>query len=78
MSNWIRQIHRWLAVAFTVGFLINSVVIFGLGQSQPPSWVYLFALIPLFLLFGTGLYMFVLPYVARWREGSRVRKAVEA
>jgi len=25
---------------------------------------------PLFLLMFTGLYMFALPYVARWRSGS--------
>jgi ABC-type transporter Mla subunit MlaD len=34
------------------------------GQ-QPPAWMYLFALIPLFLLLFSGLYLFVLPYVAK-------------
>jgi quinol-cytochrome oxidoreductase complex cytochrome b subunit len=70
-STWIRQIHRWLAIAFTAGVILNTVVIFGLKQSQPPFWVYLFALVPLFLLLFTGLYLFVLPYVAEWRGGRR-------
>jgi hypothetical protein len=67
MSMWFRQIHRWLSMAFTAGFLVNTVVIFGLGQEEPASWVYLLALVPLFLLLFTGLYLFVLPYVAKWR-----------
>jgi len=74
-NHWIRQIHRWLAVAFTAGFVVNSVVIFALGQAQPAFWVYLLALIPLFLLLPTGLYLFVLPYAARWGGGRRASGA---
>ena len=61
----IRQIHRWLSIAFTLGVIANTIVIFGLGQSEPAFWVYLLALIPLFLLLFSGLYLFALPYVAR-------------
>jgi hypothetical protein len=72
MSKLIRQTHRWLAVAFTLGFLTNTVVIFGLGDKQPAYWVYLTALIPLFALFASGLYLFALPYVTRWTaQGDR-------
>ena len=71
MSKLIRQIHRWLAIAFTVGVVTNTVVIFGLGDKEPAFWVYLLALIPLFLLLFSGLYLFFLPYVARWTGGRR-------
>jgi hypothetical protein len=64
---WFRQIHRWLSIAFTAGVIVNTVVIFGLGQEEPAIWVCLLALIPLFLLLFTGLYLFVLPYATRWR-----------
>jgi hypothetical protein len=37
----------------------------GLGK-EPAYWVYLSPLLPLFLLLFTGLYMFVLPYAAKW------------
>lgn len=70
-SRWIRQIHRWLSVAFTAGVIFNTVVIFSLKPAQPPYWVYLFALIPLFSLLATGLYLFALPYAAAWRRGGR-------
>ena len=65
MSKLIRQLHRWLSMAFTLGVITNTVVIFGLGQSSPAFWVYLLALIPLFALLASGLYLFFLPYVVR-------------
>lgn len=70
-NNCIRQVHRWLSIAFTVGFLVNTVVIVALGHKQPPSWIYLLAVIPLFLLLPTGLYLFALPYAARWPRRPR-------
>ncbi|HEY2706576.1 MAG TPA: hypothetical protein VGI95_00855 [Caulobacteraceae bacterium] len=65
-NNWIRQIHRWLSIAFTVGFVVNAVVIASLSPKPPPSALYLLAVIPLFLLLPTGLYLFALPYAAKW------------
>jgi hypothetical protein len=67
-SKWIRQAHRWLSMAFTAGVAVNFVAL-GSGQ-EPAFWVYLLALVPLFLLLGTGLYLFVLPHALRWR-GAR-------
>lgn len=65
MSKTMRQIHRWLSIAFTGGVL-NYIVL--MTRGQPPYWVGLFALIPLILLLATGLYLFVLPYVRRARK----------
>ena len=70
MNRWIRQIHRWLAILFTVGFIANIITIFGMGQQQPPVLVGMMALVPLMLLLLSGLYMFALPYFAG-RGGSR-------
>jgi hypothetical protein len=66
--NWnkvIRQTHRWLSIAFTVAVLVN---IAALGQGEPAVWVGLLALFPLILLMISGLYLFMLPYAARWRR----------
>jgi len=68
--NWnisIRQIHRWLSIAFTVAVIVNVVA---MVQEKQAVWVGLLALFPLVLLLLTGLYMFVLPYAAKWR-GAR-------
>lgn len=64
MSKWIRQFHRWVSIAFTLGVIINTIVIFT-GEAEPAYWIYLLALIPLFLLLFSGLYLFALPYVAK-------------
>lgn len=59
-NKWIRQIHRWLSIAFTLGVITYMVV---MTRGQPPAWVGLFALVPLILLLLTGLYLFALPYI---------------
>jgi len=61
----IRQIHRWLSIAFTLGVIGYMIV---MSQGQPPAWVGLFALVPLILLLVSGLYLFALPYAAKWRK----------
>jgi hypothetical protein len=68
-NNWIRQIHRWLSIAFTLAVIVNVIA---LGQAKPVFWIGLLALIPLILLLLTGLYMFILPYVAKRRSEERV------
>jgi hypothetical protein len=55
----IRQVHRWLAVAFTAGVVAYMIA---MGWGQPAAWVGLLPLVPLILLLATGLYLFVLPY----------------
>jgi hypothetical protein len=69
-SRWFRQIHRWLSVAFTVTVIANIVAL-SVGQGEPAAWVTYSPLVPLALLLLTGLYLFVLPYAARWRSGRR-------
>jgi L-asparagine transporter-like permease len=70
-NMWIRQFHRWVSIAFTVGVTVNIVVIFGLHHAQPSFWVGLMALAPLILLLVTGLYMFALPYLTKARGRGR-------
>ena len=71
-NSWIRQIHRWLSIAFTLTVIANFVALAQSGGVAPPPWVTYSPLFPLALLLLTGLYMFVLPYAARWR-GTRAR-----
>jgi hypothetical protein len=66
-NHWFRQTHRWVSIAFMVAVIANIVVL-GLGQEELGMWVGLLTLLPLALLMITGLYLFVLPYVAKWRS----------
>jgi hypothetical protein len=67
-SRWIRRVHRWVAIAFTLAVIANFVA---MGLGEPSAWVVYSPLLPLFLLLFTGLYMFVLPYTTGRRSGRR-------
>ncbi|MEU8004992.1 hypothetical protein AB0B66_27865 [Catellatospora sp. NPDC049111] len=69
--NWnkgIRQVHRWLSIIFTVSVIATFVA---LAQQEPIVWVSYVPLLPLALLLLSGLYLFALPYLAKWRGGRR-------
>ena len=66
--NWnkrVRQVHRWLSIIFTLTVIANFAT---MALGEPPAFVVYAPLPPLFLLMFTGLYMFVLPYAAKWRS----------
>ncbi|MEV4410441.1 hypothetical protein [Catellatospora sp. NPDC049609] len=63
-NKWVRQLHRWLSIAFTVTVIVTFVA---LAQEEPAVWVSYTPLLPLALLLLTGLYLFALPYLAKWR-----------
>ena len=65
MNVWIRQIHRWLSIIFTLTVIANFVA---MAKGPPPAWVTYSPLPFLFLLLFSGLYLFVLPYATRWRS----------
>lgn len=62
----VRQIHRWLSIAFTLSVIANLAA---MGMGVQVVWIGLLALVPLIPLLGTGLYMFALPYLAPSRPG---------
>ena len=69
--NWkkgIRQTHRWLSIVFTVLVIVNIVVNIAVLEEELTLWVGLLTLLPLVLLMFTGLYLFALPYLTKWRS----------
>lgn len=71
-SKWIRKTHRWLSMAFTAAVIVNIVAI---AEKKYSNGLGLLAVSPLALLFLSGLYLFVLPYAAKWR--SRHSRLIE-
>jgi hypothetical protein len=67
-NKWVRQTHRWLSMAFTVAIIVNIVAVV---QKKYTASLGLLAVIPLALQFFSGLYLFVLPYVTKWRSTQR-------
>jgi heme A synthase len=68
-NKWVRQTHRWLSIAFTVAVIVNLVAVV---RGRYVTWVGLLAVFPLAFLLFTGLYLFVLPYAAKWRSARRI------
>jgi len=66
-NKWVRQTHRWLSVVFTAAVIVNIVAVL---ERKYTDRLGLFAVLPLALQLVTGLYLFVLPYAAKWR-GAR-------
>jgi len=67
-SARIRQLHRWLSLAFTITVIATFVA---LAQKEPVVWVSYLPLLPLALLLVSGLYLFALPYLSKQR-GAKV------
>lgn len=66
-NMWVRQIHRWLSMAFTLAVIANIVA---MTQQMEATWIGFLALVPLIPLLATGLYLFALPYLGR-RDAAR-------
>ena len=64
-NMWIRQIHRWLSMAFTLAVIANIVA---LTMQVQATWIGLMAFVPLIPLLAPGLYLFALPYLGRRNE----------
>jgi hypothetical protein len=73
LNKWIRQIHRWVSIAFTLTVIANFVALAQTGGGMPPAWVTYSPLLPLALLMFSGLYLFALPYIAKRRGAESVR-----
>jgi heme A synthase len=67
-NRWIRQTHRWLSMAFTLAVVVNGIAV---AQGKYSNKMGLTAVAVLALSFVTGLYLFVLPYAARWNNARR-------
>jgi hypothetical protein len=66
----LRQLHPWLSIVFTMTVIANFVAL-GAGKGQPSPWVTYSPLPPLALLLLSGLYLFALPYLTKWRSARR-------
>jgi len=76
-SARIRQIHRWVSIIFTVTVIANFIALAQVGGTPPP-WITYSPLPPLAFLLFTGLYMFALPYIVRWRSRRRTLDQTQA
>jgi hypothetical protein len=70
LNKSVRQIHRWVSILFTLTVIANFIAL-AQGGGTAPAWITYSPLLPLALLMFSGLYLFALPYVAKWRGAGR-------
>jgi hypothetical protein len=68
MSPSIRQFHRWVSAFFVLSVIATTVA---MSQKEPLIWVSYVPLLPLALLTITGVYLFIKPHAAKWRNARR-------
>jgi hypothetical protein len=66
MNNWVRKLHRMVALVFTLVVFVVTIAM--MGDEPPAQWVYLMPLPLLGLLWLSGIYLYVLPYFAKKRK----------
>ena len=66
-NGWVRRIHRWTSILFTlIVVLLTGVTL--RGGEEPSEWLYFLPLPFLGILLLSGLYLFALPYLGRARR----------
>jgi hypothetical protein len=60
-----------VSIAFVVTVIAYVVVSAARGGAMPPPLITFSPLVALAVLLLTGLYLFVLPYSAKWRNARR-------
>ena len=73
-NMWLRQFHRWVSIAFTVAVIINVIAVM---RGVHADWIGFLALLPLFLLLFSGLYLFALPATEIYRTQKPFADAVK-
>ncbi|MFD5827856.1 hypothetical protein [Lentzea sp. NPDC060358] len=68
-SKGIRRFHRVVSMVFTATVVFTAVA---LTVDSSAVWVSYVPLLPLFVLMGTGVWMWFLPALARRRAARRV------
>jgi ABC-type polysaccharide/polyol phosphate export permease len=74
-NHWIRRLHRWVSILFTLAVIINTIA---LMRKEQAMWIGFLALLPLVVLLLTGLYLFVLSVSKRQRPIARQPGMVQA
>lgn len=67
-SKWMRQSHRWVSVVFVLAVIVNGITV---AEGKYNQRLGLAAVFLLALLLLSGIYLFVLPYAAKWRSARR-------
>ena len=79
LNKWLRKIHRWLSIPMII--IVPIAIIIKLSGSDPsiifPSQLESFQEILLLTLVLSGIYLYFIPYIAKWQRNQRQRAKVK-
>jgi uncharacterized membrane protein (DUF373 family) len=79
LNKWLRKIHRWLSIPMII--IVPIAIIIKLTGSDPsiifPSQLENFQEILLLTLVLSGIYLYFIPYIAKWQRNQRQRAKVK-
>jgi len=79
INQWIRKIHRWLAVPLMMTIIILVAGTVQQGENYiSPDWLGALGIASILSLALTGLYMFLQHYLSKWKRASRSKKRITA
>ncbi len=75
LNKWLRKLHRWLAIPMIV--IVPIAIIIKLTGSDPsivfPPQLEKLQEILLLTLVLSGVYLYFIPYIAKWQRSQRQR-----
>ncbi len=80
LNKWLRKIHRWLAIPMIV--IVPLAIAIKLAGSDPsiafPPILEQLQSVLLLTLVLTGIYLYFIPYIAKWQRNQRQKAKVKA
>ncbi len=78
LNKWLRKIHRWLSLPMII--IVPVAILIKLAGSDPsivfPSQLEKFQEVLLLTLVLSGIYLYFIPYIAKWQRNQRQRAKV--
>ncbi len=76
-NKWTRIFHRWVALPTLILIPLAVIAKFSGGKDLLPSQVEQFQSILMLLLALSGAYLYLIPYLAKWRRKKRKSRSAQ-
>jgi len=74
-NKWTRKIHRWIAVPTAILIPVAVILKFtGDSRTRFPPQIEQSQSILMLLMAISGIYLYLIPYIVKWRRKSRREK----
>ena len=76
-NKWTRIFHRWIALPTLILIPLAVIAKFSGNKGGIPPQIEQFQSILMLLLAISGAYLYLIPYIAKWRRKKRKSRATQ-